>query len=126
MGIVRANEVLVEQPRVGSQHGVDAGVRHDRACRGDLQHPKHGRRLRVFLRLAGGGGEAPQRGGHPCNRLVQRRGLGEVDPRHAQVRRVRKPFVRDLAALERARQLDVVAVQHIYYDIVLFIGISLD
>jgi len=112
-GLVRANEVFVQEPRIRAQDGVEIGAWHHRARRGDLQHPEDGRRLRELLRLAGRRGKAAQRGRHPLNGLIQRGRLSEIDPGDPQVVRMREPSRGHLAALERARQLDVAGDEQI-------------
>ena len=107
------NQVLVQQAWVGSQDGVQLGVRHHGSRRGDLQHPEDSSRLGVLLRLADGRRETAERRRHPLQGLIQRRRLVQVYPCHSQMRSVRKPVVGQLATLERARQGHVVAVQHI-------------
>ena len=112
-GVVRVNEVRVQQPGIRPQDGVEAGAGHDGASCRELPHPEDGRRVRVLLRLSGGHGETAERGRHPLDGLVDGCGLVQIDPGDTQVRDVREPFVGDLAALDRARQLDIVTVQHV-------------
>jgi len=119
--MLRPNEVLVQQARVRRQQGVEPGARHRGPRRRDLQHPEDGGRLRVLLGPADRRRKAAERRGHPFHRLIERRRLVQVDPRHAQMQGVREALVGDRATLERPRQLDIVMVQHIvtisYYSI---------
>ena len=103
----RGNEVLVEKARVGAQHIVERGGRHDRTHGRDLVDPERGDGVGIFPGLADRAGEAPQRLAHPDQRGVDGRRLVEIDPRDAQVRRVREPGRRRLAPFERPRQRDV-------------------
>jgi len=63
--------------------------------------------MRVLFGLPHRRGEAPERRRHPIDRGVDGRRFAQIDPRDAEMRRVRKSLVRDLAALERARELRI-------------------
>ena len=110
---MRANEILVQEARIGLQHGLETAVRHGGSRRRDLQHPERRRRVRVFFRLTHGDGEPPQRLCHPVDRLIDGSALVQVDPRHPQMRHVRESGGRKVAAFKRPCQLDIVTVQHI-------------
>jgi len=111
--LVRANEVLVQQARIGLHQFLEAGGRHGGSRRRNLQHPEGCRRVRVFFRLTCGSRESPQRRRHPGDRLIDGTALVEVDPRDPQVRRVRESGAGHLAAFESPCQLDIVTAQHI-------------
>ena len=110
---MRANEILVQEARIGLHHFLEAGGRHGRSRRRHLQHPERRRRVRVFFRLTDGDCETPQRLGHPADRLLDGLALVQVDPRDPQVRRVWESAARSLAAFEPPCQLDIVMVQHV-------------
>ena len=110
---MRANEILVQETRIGLHHVLEAGARHGRSRRRNLQHPERRRRVRVFFRLTYGGGESPQRLRHPVDRLIDGLALVQVHPRDPQVRRVRESAAGRLAAFESPCQLDIVTVQHV-------------
>ena len=111
--LVRATEILVQETRIGLHHFLEGRGRHGRSRRRNLQHPERRRRVRVFLRLTHRDRESPQRSRHPVDRLIDRRVFMQVDPRNAQVRRVRESPAGNLAALESPCQLDIATVQHI-------------
>ena len=111
-GIVGANEIFVQQSRVGAEQRVEIGVGHSGACGGDLQHPEDCDRIGILVRFADRGRETAQRTSHSRNGLVYRGGLVEVYPRHAEMRRVGKAVVGDIATLECPRPLHVIAAQH--------------
>ena len=110
---MRANEILVQETRIGLHHLFEAGARHGRPRRRNLQHPECRRRVRVFFRLTHGDRESPQRLCHPGDRLIDGLALVQVDPRDAQVRRMRESAAGNPTALQSSRQLDIVTVQHI-------------
>ena len=110
---MRENEILVQETRIGLHHFLEAGGRHGRSRRRNLQHPERRRRVRVFLRLTHGDRESPERLCHPVNRLVDGWALVQVDPRNPQMRRVGESATGNLAAFESPCQLDIVTVQHV-------------
>jgi len=112
-GRVRADEVLVEEARVGAEHGVDAGGGHHGAHRGELQHPERGDRVRVLACLSNRRGKAPQRRRHPRDRGIDGVTFDQIHPGDAQVRSVGKPSGGHFAALEGASQCDVVRTEHV-------------
>jgi len=112
-GLVRADKILVQKARIGLQHRLERVGWHGGPRRGDLEHPERGRRIGVFSRLADGGRESPQRFGHPLDGPIDGSAFVQVDPRDPQMGRVRESAGGRLAALEGARQLDIVTVQHV-------------
>ena len=82
---MRSNEILVQQARIGLQHGLEAGARHGRSRRRNLQHPERRRRVRVLARLTDGDGESPQRLRHPVDRLIDGSAFVQVDPGDPQM-----------------------------------------
>lgn len=111
--MLRTNEILVQQTGIRAQQIVETGVRQGGVRRGELPHPEHRCRLRVFLRLADRLGKPPQRMAHPCDRRVERRGFVEVDPGNAQVRQMRESLSRQFTPLESSGTIDFVGCQHI-------------
>ena len=112
-GIVCANEVLVQEPWVRSQDGVQFRLGHHRSRRRDLQHPEHCDGRRKLVGFANRCGKGKKGRGHSLDRRVERRRLVQVDPCDAQMRGVWKPIGWRLAALEVSCQLDIVTAQHI-------------
>ena len=110
---MHANEILVQEARISPYHLLEAGGRHYRSRRRNLQHPERRRRIRVFVRLTHGDRKSPQRLCHPVDRLIDGPALVEVGPRDPQVRRVRESAAGNLQAFESPGKLDVVTVQHV-------------